>query len=116
MLFMIDSYQFGKIVVNGNKYSADLIIFEDNVLPKWWRRKGHELCITDIEEVIEKFKPTMLIVGTGRYGVLKVLTETKNFLQANNIKLIADKSDDACLKYNELCKREKVLGAFHLTC
>jgi len=33
---MIESYKFGEIIINGKKYSSDLIIFEDYIYDSWW--------------------------------------------------------------------------------
>ena len=46
----IDSYHFGQIMINGEKYSSDVIIFPDRVQGEWWRKKGHELGLEDISE------------------------------------------------------------------
>ncbi len=45
---MINSYRFGKIVVNGRNYSSDVIVFPDRIQGSWWRHKGHELSLKDI--------------------------------------------------------------------
>ena len=42
---MIESYRFGKIVINGKSYSSDVIIIGDHVKANWWRREGHRLHI-----------------------------------------------------------------------
>jgi len=40
---MIESYDFGRIVVNGRKFGSDLIIFPDRVNGGWWRKEGRTL-------------------------------------------------------------------------
>lgn len=112
---MIDSYDFGKIVINGKHYTSDVIIYPDRVDASWWRKQGHELHPEDLEGVIKE-KPTVLVVGTGKYGLMKVLPETRDFLQSKGIKLIAGKTDDACKTYNQLRDSERVVAALHLTC
>jgi hypothetical protein len=113
---MIEQYTFGKIVINGKTYHSDIIIFGDTVRDDWWRRKGHELCVADIEKAIEEFRPTVMVVGTGKFGLMKVLPETDSFLQSRQMRLIANKTEKAWETYNSLLNSEKVLGAFHLTC
>ncbi|UCE05963.1 MAG: Mth938-like domain-containing protein [bacterium] len=113
---MIEEYTFGKIVINGKAYNSDLIIFDDTVRDNWWRKKGHELCVVDIEQAIDKFNPTVVVVGTGKLGIMKVLPETETFLQSRQIRLIVQKTEQACKTYNKLLDSEKVLGACHLTC
>ena len=113
---MINSYNFGKMVIDGKKYSSDLIIFQEVVWDSWWRNKGHELCIADIKQAVEDFTPSTIVVGTGKFGMMKILPETEEYLKSQNINLIVQKSENAALTYNKLFNSEKVLGAFHLTC
>ena len=113
---MIENYSFGTMVINSNHYNADLFLFSDTVMENWWRKKGHELCVADIQSAIEQFNPAVIVVGTGKFGFMKVLKETEFFLQARQIRLIAQKTGQACKTYNELIDTEKVLGLFHLTC
>lgn len=63
---MIDSYEFGTIVIRGKRYRSDIIIFPESVLDGWWRREGHSLHIEDLKEILNgEPQPEMLIVGTG---------------------------------------------------
>jgi hypothetical protein len=39
----IESYRFGEIVIDGRRYSNDVIIYPDRVDGKWWREEGHSL-------------------------------------------------------------------------
>ncbi len=111
----IDSYHFGEIVINGKKYSSDVVIFPDRVIDNWWRETGHELCLEDITEVIDE-NPEVLLVGTGASGLVKVLPEVEQAAQARGIKLIVATTDKACNTYNRLSQSQKVLAALHITC
>lgn len=111
----IDFYGFGLIVVDGKEYSSDIIIFPDKIKSEWWRKRGHELCLDDIADVLDQ-KPEVLVVGTGASGLMKVLSEVKKAAQARGIKLIVESTDKACNTYNELSRSQKVVVAFHLTC
>ncbi len=112
---MIDSYKFGKMVVEGQVYSSDLIIYPDRIDSSWWRKSGHRLCLEDIKEILEE-KPEILVVGTGAYGLMRVDKEVKDYAQAEGIELIVDKTKNAVQKFNELASQKKTIGAFHLTC
>ncbi|MGB8657420.1 MAG: MTH938/NDUFAF3 family protein, partial [Candidatus Zixiibacteriota bacterium] len=72
---MIDSYDFGEIVIDSKSYTSDVIIYPDGVNSSWWRKEGHELCIDDLGGVLDG-KPDVVIVGTGNPGLMKVLPET----------------------------------------
>lgn len=111
----IDSYNFGRIVIDGKTYNSDLILFQDRIRPNWWRKSGHRLVPEDIKEIVED-KPEILIVGTGAFELMVVSEETKEVLRENNIGLIAQKTKEACKTYNKLSKEKKVVAAFHLTC
>jgi hypothetical protein len=49
----IDRYEFGRIVVNGNEHTSDLIILPDCVVGNWWRRDGHALVTEDLRDVLD---------------------------------------------------------------
>ena len=113
---MIESYKFGEIIITGKKYNSDLIIFEDYIYDSWWRKEGHNLCIDDIKEIIDK-KPDILIIGTGYYGLMKVPKGLIENIKSFGIeKVIVKKSGDACTEYNKLYKINKIIAALHLTC
>lgn len=113
---MIENYSFGQIFINKEKYNSDLIIFKDHIYDSWWRKEGHNLCIDDITEIIDK-KPDTLIIGTGYYGLMKVPEELIENIKSSGIKkVIVKKTGDACDEYNKLCKNKNIVAAFHLTC
>ena len=112
---MIDSYKFGEMVVDGKRYHADLIIYPNRVDANWWRKNGHQLCITDIEDIVAE-QPEYLVVGTGNPGLMRVLPETQEYLQNQNIQLVSEPTGRAYKTYNEMCTQKRVIGVFHLTC
>ncbi|MFC1950615.1 Mth938-like domain-containing protein [Chloroflexota bacterium] len=112
---IIDSYQFGEIVVSGKKYTSDVIIFPNRVSHNWWRKSGHQLCLEDIAEVIAE-NPEVMIVGIGGSGLVKVLPEIQYGVESQGIKLIVENTDKACHTYNQLCCVQRVVAALHLTC
>jgi len=112
---LVDSYQFGLIVVNGKEYTSDVIIYPERVRGGWWRKTGHELCLGDIAEVMTE-NPEVLVVGTGASGLIKVLPEVRQAVEAQGIKLIAEPTSEACDIYNQLCQSQRVVAALHLTC
>ncbi len=112
---IIDSYQFGLIVVNGKKYTSDVIIFPQSIKGSWWRRSGHELCREDIAEVMTE-NPEVLVVGTGASGLMKVLPEVQQVVEDQGIKLIVEVTDKACHTYNQFCCSRRAVAALHITC
>ena len=112
----IDSYQFGKIVIDGVEYSSDCIILGNSVQANWWRKQGHLLSAEDLESII-KAKPSLLIVGCGASGLMKIPNETRHVLLEEDIQLEAVDTARAVERFNELSQTDvNIAAALHLTC
>ncbi len=112
---MIESYEFGRIVIKGKRYTTDVIVYPDHVDDNWWREEGHSLSPVDLWAVVQA-KPEVLVVGTGRSGLMRVLPETEKCLREQGIRLIAERTTEAVRIYNQLCQSTRVVAALHLTC
>ena len=108
---MINSYSFGKITIDDNKFKKDLIIYPDHITSNWRRKIGHLLVEDDIAEIID-YRPEVLIIGTGSRGLMKVDDNIKNL----GIELIIKKTAEAVTEYNRVYKDKKVVATLHLTC
>ncbi len=112
----IDSYQFGKIVIDGKSYTSDLIILGDTVQSDWWRKQGHSLTAEDVKTIL-KAKPSVLVVGCGASGLMEVPGQIRQVLKEHDIQLEVFDSYKAVRKFNELSEAGvNVAAAFHLTC
>lgn len=111
----IDTYSFGKIIINGQSYSKDVIIFPDRIRKDWWRTSGHSLLVVDMEEIMSE-EMELLVVGTGAYGRMKVPIETKNTIEGSGAELILAPTSEACDLYNEFREKKRTIAALHLTC
>ena len=112
----IDDYQFGSIVINGQTYTTDVIIFPDRVRSEWWRQEGHKLLIQDLKCIFQA-KPKLLIVGTGYYGKVEIPSKTRKHLLEREIDLLAKDTPTACNLYNaHNTSKQPVVAALHLTC
>jgi hypothetical protein len=112
---MIDSYDFGRVAIDGKEFTRDVVIFPDRIEGNWWRKEGHMLNVGDVTQIVEA-KPEALIVGTGYSGMMKIHPRTELYLKSCGIKLIATKTEQACKTYNDLYKSKRIVAAFHLTC
>ncbi len=112
---MIESYDFGRIIIDGKRYSRDLIVFPDSVKAGWWRKEGHRLHIADLKEALEA-KPEVLVVGAGYYGEMTVPPETRKHVESEGIELIIQKTAEACRTFNHLTESRKAVAVLHLTC
>jgi hypothetical protein len=112
---LIESYTFGRIVVDGRGYLRDLIIYPDRVTEGWRREKGHSLSPADLADVIEA-RPEVLVIGRGVFGRINVLAETQAALRAAGIEVVAEPTGRACETYNRLREARRVVAALHLSC
>jgi hypothetical protein len=110
---MIDSYDFGRIIIDGRKFASDVVIFQDRINGNWWRKQGHLLSVDDVKEIVDT-KPEVLVVGTGYSGFMKIHPQTEKYLRSIGIELIAAKTEKACKIYNDLSKSRRAVAAFHL--
>jgi hypothetical protein len=112
---MIESYEFGKIVVRGKEYTSDVIVYEGNVDHTWQRRQSHYLGDYDIPDVIADL-PEVLIVGTGKQGLLKVSPTLKQAMRDSGVELVVAPTDLACRAYNRYSMHKKTVACLHITC
>jgi hypothetical protein len=111
----ISSYSFGSITVRGRTYTSDVIIYPDRVDSSWWRKEGHYLAAEDLEDVVRE-RPSLLIVGTGASGVMRVPEETVRVLKSMGIEVVARRTAEAVELFNRAPRDRKVVAALHLTC
>lgn len=114
---MIDSYSFGRMVIDGHEYTKDLMILPDGtVVHPWWRNAGHQLVASDIEALVEA-SPGVLVVGTGNPGMMTPDRALCAELESQGIRVIVLPTKEAVGEYNALRQRgENVAACFHLTC
>jgi len=111
----IESYQFGKIVIDGQTYTRDVIITPQGVLCPWWRDQGHTLHPEDLRAISELNVDT-LIIGQGSINRMEVPMATLQHLQKKYREVICLSTPEACRRYNLERKSRAVVAALHLTC
>ena len=111
----VDHYSWGKIVIDGNTYTSDVIIYPGRVDASWWRKEGHTLHAEDLKEAIAA-NPEAVIIGTGALGVMKVPKETITHLESRGIHVHIERTGKAVDLFHALQKERKVIAALHLTC
>jgi hypothetical protein len=113
---LIESYDFGRIVIDRVTYTSDVIITGEKVTAGWRRAEGHVLQVSDLSEVSEKFRPKVVVVGTGYMGMMKVPKETEQYFQDKGIEFLSKQTKDACELFNAVSGSKRTLAALHLTC
>jgi hypothetical protein len=111
----IESYRFGQIQIDGERFIKDVIIFPERVRARWWRVEGHNLMPVDLEEVFAETADT-LIIGQGAYGRMKVPEETRARIMREGLELYVMGTKEAVELYNQRRDQESVIAALHLTC
>jgi len=112
---MIESHGFGFIVIDGQRYTSDVIIYTDRVESDWRRKTGHRLELEDLGQVLEHDART-LIVGTGYHGLVTVPSETLDALESAGFEVIVERTNRACETFNRLAEKGPVIAALHLSC
>ena len=113
---MIDSYSFGRIVVNGTAYANDIKIIDDSVIPEWWRKSGHTVAPEDVTDLVS-CRPEIVVIGKGKPGYMSTTSETRRLFADHGIELREEKTSRAIQTFNRLHREgRKVCAGFHLTC
>ncbi len=112
----IKSYEFGRIEIDGKVYKSDVIVYDDHVNSSWWRKEGHYLQVEDMVEILNVM-PDVIIIGTGKFGTMKVSVDVKKELESRSIEFIYVNTNEACNRHNKISGSDKkVVTALHLTC
>src|SRR5919106_4316575 len=110
----LEDYSFGRLTVDGEEHTRDLIVLPRRVVANWWRRDGHSLVLEDLEEVLDEL-PVCLIVGTGAQGRLSPDPKTLERLRESGIEVDVLPTDEAVRRYGAL-NPAATAAALHLTC
>ena len=110
----LSDYSFGRLVVDGEEQTSDVIVLPDRVVTNWWRQDGHSLAMEDLAEVEDEL-PEKLILGTGAHGRLRPPRAVLEELERRGIDVEVLHTDDAVRRYGELDER-RTAAALHLTC
>lgn len=111
---VIDDYQFGHIVIDGESHSRDVILLPDRVVGNWWRKDGHSLVLEDLRDVIDDLPPT-LVIGSGADGQMRPDPGAIDALEDRGIKVEVLRTGDAVNRYGQL-DPATTAAALHLTC
>ena len=112
----VEHYSFGRIRIGGKEYTSDVIVGRDFLLTNWWRKEGHRVQVDDIGEML-KYKPEVVVFGTGANGRVVVDRKVVDELRSMGCDVYAEPTSKAVEIYNRLLKSGKrVLLAAHLTC
>ena len=113
---MIESYSFGRIVVDGTTYTNDIKIIDESVITEWWRTNGHTVAAADVSDLAAS-RAEYVVIGKGKPGFMKTSSEARRVFEDCGMTLIEEKTAKAVQTYNRLRREDKkVCAGFHLTC
>lgn len=110
----LEDYSFGRVVVDGEEETKDVIVLPERVVRNWWRRDGHALVLEDLEAVVDEL-PARLIIGTGAEGRMKPDPSALAQLRERGIEVEILPTGDAVRRYGASNPAETA-AALHLTC
>jgi len=110
----IEDYSFGRVTVDGEEHSRDVIVLPRRVVGDWWRRDGHSLVIEDLTGVLDEL-PERLIVGCGANGRLHPHPSVIEALEKRGVEVEAHPTDEAVRRYAK-SNPARTAAALHLTC
>ena len=111
----IDRYEFGLIVIEGQTFKNDVLIWPGRVKSDWWRQEAHLLQLDDVAEALAA-NPQVLVVGQGEPGKMQVDPALAAYLQERGVELMAHPTREACRVINDLSGKRRLAAALHLTC
>mgnify|MGYP006292877295 CR=1 FL=1 len=112
----IRDIHFGRISIQGEVYTKDLKICGDQVLCPWWRKKGHQVDVEDVQDLI-RAGPEILVIGKGSPGLMQATDRLKNVLQEQGVDLVEAPTPEAVAEYLRLRGQgKKVDLGVHLFC
>jgi hypothetical protein len=112
---LIERYEFGLIVIEGQTFRNDVLIWPGRIKRDWWRREGHLLQLDDVAEALAA-NPQVLVVGQGEPGKMQVDPSLAAYLKDQGVELLVHPTREACRVINALSGTRRLAAALHLTC
>ena len=116
----IDSFKFGSIVIDDQKYGRDVFIMPDGSVRQrkggFWKFGSHSIKKAEVDEVV-RAGPEMMVIGTGTSSKAKLGDGADLIAREANVELMVLPSHEAVKRFNELADEgKKVSALIHITC
>ncbi|MEM7821353.1 MAG: MTH938/NDUFAF3 family protein [Candidatus Aenigmatarchaeota archaeon] len=113
---MIDSSEFGFIVVDRKKYNHDVIVTYKGKVKRCELEKRHLFSEKEFLMLLNE-NPEVIVIGTGQYGECKVSEKILKMVEERGIKIIIKETKEAIIEFNELMEAgKKPVAYIHVTC
>lgn len=115
----ITHYSFGKMVIDGQKHDADLVILPGGKVKYWgFDPDNNHIFSKEIIEDLTNDKVKAIIIGTGYNGAASLNTEAKALVEqirAKGIQVHIMPTSEAVKLFNKTSKKG-LIACFHLNC
>ncbi len=110
----ITHYEYGKMTVNGKKFTNEIKILPGKEGQDWQVSDPHYISIRDIKEITNSGIDT-LIFGSGSVGVSAMSKEAVDYIKSKNIQFHELNTFEAIRLFNSSPKK-RLAACFHLNC
>jgi hypothetical protein len=110
----LEGYRFGRLLVDGEEHTKDVIVLPNRVVGSWWRQQGHALVLEDLDDVLDEL-PERLVIGTGASGQMRPDRDAVEKLRERGVEVEDLPTEEAVRRYAEL-DPARTAAALHLTC
>ncbi|MEF8832247.1 MAG: MTH938/NDUFAF3 family protein [Candidatus Thermoplasmatota archaeon] len=123
-MLKIEETDFGEITLNGETYDHDIVIFPNEIIErkKWITKEkhgtSHKFTRDEMEEYlneVDKSNIDRVVIGTGQYGKLGLLSESKEHLDQHDIEYSERKTSDLVGQIEDHF-RNRTVFIIHVTC
>jgi hypothetical protein len=110
----LEHFSFGRVTVDGEEHTRDLIVLPSRIVSDWWRRDGHSLAMEDLDDVLDEL-PERLVLGVGAHSQLRPDPAVIAALERRGVRVECLPTDAAVRRYGDLDERTAA-AALHVTC
>jgi len=103
---MFEWAAFGKVKYDGTVFNEDIVVSSDGDVYGRDCKDPHVVTRNEVEDSIDS-GTKVLLVGTGHYGIVRVLPEAREFLESKHIELVEKPTPEAIKYYNSKAKNKK---------
>lgn len=109
----VSHYTFGEIVIDGKKYTEDVVLYPDGSIALW-PEDLHTMYKSDFTEIINS-GVKVIIYGSGETGAAFMPKKIVKLIESKGIELQIFETMDAIELYNKTSEQD-LLAIFHLNC
>lgn len=112
----LSGYRHGRVEVDGEVHTEDLMVTPSGVHAGWWRDGGHGVLVSDVAAILDD-PPEVFVFGTGSTGRMEPSPEAMKALRTAGIEVEVHLTARAVERFNEISDAGREVGAgLHLTC